>query len=64
MMGIRHRATAFYFDRVVVGVGRTIDAEIDKATENCKTSTAAAGKAQLVLNRWFRTEGRARYKSI
>jgi hypothetical protein len=62
LLGIRHNAVRFYFDRVIVGVGQTIEAEIQIAQKNCKTDTAAAGKAQLVLNRWLRTEGRAKYK--
>lgn len=62
LLGIQHTAVRFYFDRVIVGVGQTIEAEIQTAQKNCKTDTAAAGKAQLVLNRWLRTEGRAKYK--
>jgi len=62
LLNVKHPATRFYFDRVIVGVGQSIEAEIEAAQKNCKTDTAAAGKAQLVLNRWLRTEGRAKYK--
>jgi hypothetical protein len=61
-MGIRHDAVAFYFDRVVVNIGTTIEAEIEAAQEKSKTKQAATMKAQLVLNRWLRAEGGARYK--
>jgi hypothetical protein len=62
LLGIRHPAVRFYFDRVIVGVGQSIEAEIEMAQRNCKTDSAAAGKAQLVLNKWLRAEGRAKYK--
>ena len=61
-MGIRHDAVAFYFDRVVTSVGTMIEAEIEAAQEKSKTKKSAAVKAQLVLNRWLRAEGGARYR--
>ena len=61
-MGIRHDAVAFYFDRTVASVGSAIEAEIEAAQEKSKTKKSAAMKAQIVLNRWLRAEGGARYK--
>lgn len=61
-MGVRHDAVAFYFDRAVASVGNAIEADIDAAQEKSKTKKAAGMKAQLVLNRWLRAEGGARYK--
>jgi len=62
LLALDNPISAFYLDRVVVTIGRTIDAEIEEATEGAKTRTGAAGKAQMVLNRWMRTEGKARYR--
>jgi len=62
ILNIRHDAVAFYFDRVVVKIGTTIDAEIEAAQEKSKTKKAAMVKAQLVLNRWLRAEGGAKYR--
>lgn len=61
-MGIQHDAVAFYFDRVVTSIGTAIESEIQDAQEKSKTKKAAAVKAQLVLNRWLRAEGGARYR--
>jgi hypothetical protein len=61
-MGIRNDAVAFYFDRVVANIGTAIEAEIETAQKKCKTDAAARVKAQLVLNRWFRAEGGAKYR--
>lgn len=61
-MGISHDAVAFYLDRVVVNIGTAIESEIEAAQEKSKTKKAAAVKAQLVLNRWLRAEGGARYR--
>lgn len=61
-MGIRHDAVAYYFDRVVTNIGTTIESEIEEAQSKSKNSTGAAVKAQLVLNRWLRAEGGARYR--
>ncbi len=61
-MGIGHDAVAFYLDRVVTSVGTAIEAEIEAAQEKSKNKRGAAMKAQLVLNRWLRAEGGARYR--
>lgn len=61
-MGTRHDAVAFYLDRVVVHIGTMIESEIQDAQEKSKTKKSAAMKAQLVLNRWLRAEGGARYR--
>ena len=61
-MGVRHDAAAFYLDRVVVSVGTMIEAEMEAAQEKSKNKKAAALKAQIVLNRWLRAEGGARYR--
>ena len=61
-MGIRHDAVAYYFDRVVVGIGTAIEAEIEAAQQKSKNAQGAAVKAQLVLNKWLRAEGGARYR--
>jgi hypothetical protein len=61
-MGVGNDAVAFYFDRVVMSIGTTIEAEIEAAQEKSKTKKAAMVKAQLVLNRWLRAEGGARYR--
>lgn len=60
--GCRSPLGAFYFDRVVMNVGTAIDGEIEKAQNKSKSERGAAMKAQLVLNRWLRTEGGARYR--
>ena len=62
LMGIRHDAVAYYFDRVVVGVGTAIEAEIEEAQSKSKNQKGAAVKAQVVLNRWLRAEGGAKYR--
>ncbi len=62
LMGIRSDAVAFYFDRVVASVGTAIESEIQDAQAKSKNNKAAAVKAQLVLNRWLRAEGGARYR--
>lgn len=62
LLGIRHDAVAYYFDRVVVLIGTTIESEIEEAQQNSKSKKAGAMKAQLVLNRWLRAEGGARYR--
>jgi hypothetical protein len=59
---IRHGVVAFYFDRVVASIGQTIEAEIEVAQEKSKNRQGAAVKAQLVLNRWLRAEGGAKYR--
>ncbi len=61
-MGIRQDAVAFYFDRVVANIGTMIESEIEEAQAKSKNSKGAAVKAQLVLNRWLRAEGGARYR--
>jgi hypothetical protein len=61
-MGIRHDAVAFYFDRVVVNIGTTIESEIEAAQAKSKNSQGAQIKAQMVLNKWLRAEGGARYR--
>jgi len=61
-MAIQHDATAFYFDRVVTHVGNTIEAEIEAAQQKSKNSQAAQVKARLVLNKWLRAEGGAKYR--
>lgn len=61
-MGVRHDAVAFYLDRVVVSIGTAIEAEIQEAQAKSKNNKGAAVKAQLVLNRWLRAEGGARYR--
>ena len=62
LMGIRHTAVAFYFDRVVVSIGTAIESDIQEAQAKSKNNKAASVKAQLVLNRWLRAEGGARYR--
>ena len=62
LMGIQHDAVAFYFDRVVAGIGTAIEQEIETAQQKSKNAAGAAVKAQLVLNKWLRAEGGARYR--
>ena len=62
LLGIRHDAVAYYFDQVVVAVGTMIEAEIETAQQKSKNQKGAAMKAQMVLNRWLRAEGGARYR--
>lgn len=62
LMGIRHDAVALYFDRVVVSIGTAIEQEIEEAQQKSKNPRGASMKAQLVLNRWLRAEGGARYR--
>lgn len=62
LLDIQHGAVAYYFDRVVTHIGTTIDAEIEAAQQDSKNQKGAQIKAQLVLNRWLRAEGGAKYK--
>ena len=62
LLAVSHSAAAFYLDRAVAGVGRMIEAEIEAATRNAKNEQAAAMKAQMVMNKWLRAEGGARYR--
>jgi hypothetical protein len=59
---VKHDAVAFYLDRVVASIGTAIEAEIQVAQEKSKNQKGAEMKAQLVLNKWLRAEGGARYK--
>jgi hypothetical protein len=61
-MGVRHDAVAFYLDRVVASIGTAIEAEIQVAQAKSKNQKGADMKAQLVLNKWLRAEGGARYR--
>ena len=62
LYAIRSSVTAFYFDRVVTGVGRQIESEIEAAQAKTKSDKGRQVKAQLVLNRWLRSEGGAKYR--
>jgi hypothetical protein len=46
----------------VASIGTAIEAEIQVAQEKSKNQKGAEMKAQLVLNKWLRAEGGARYK--
>jgi len=62
LVGCRHPVTAYYFDRAIFDVGSQIESEIEKAQSRKKSDKGAQMAAQMVLNRWLRSEGAARYR--
>lgn len=62
LLAVHHPLTAFYLDRVIMNTGSQIEGEIEAAQKRKKSEKSQQMAAQLVLNRWLRAEGGARYR--
>lgn len=53
LLRVSDELAAFHLDRAVTYFGSTVDGELSKAESEARNEKAAAGKQQMVLNRYL-----------
>jgi hypothetical protein len=62
LLRVRDEVAAYYLDRAVITFGQTVDARIQLASQDAKTTKEAQAKALRELKKWVRDPTVARFK--